>query len=136
MGRTCARNAGESTGGAEVSSYYQQCKCGAYCQEEPCYDCLKAENKRLYEVLMQRPEQTELEVLRAENARLNCLLDASEKQRAETMDAVREIAKARDEAQAAVSRRRLILSWTVTNWRFLRGSTKSVVETLNTKTDS
>ena len=24
-----------------MANYYEQCSCGAYCQEAPCYDCLK-----------------------------------------------------------------------------------------------
>jgi len=33
-----------------MANYYEQCSCGAYCQEEPCYDCLKKENEKLREM--------------------------------------------------------------------------------------
>ncbi len=32
-------------------NYEEQCKCGAHCEEAPCYDCLKKENKRLREAM-------------------------------------------------------------------------------------
>ena len=30
-----------------MANYYKQCKCGAYCHDDPCYNCLDADNKQL-----------------------------------------------------------------------------------------
>jgi uncharacterized coiled-coil DUF342 family protein len=73
-----------------MTNYYEQCDCLAYCQEAPCYDCLKKEVARLRDerdeyidkisYLVEEAEDTEKEIkkLRAENERLREALEATE----------------------------------------------------------
>jgi len=41
-----------------MSGYYKQCKCLAWCDEEPCYQCLKTENAHLRETLEREVNHT------------------------------------------------------------------------------
>ena len=71
-----------------MANYYEQCSCGAYCQEEPCYDCLKKENEKLRE--MARAGKSLVTTYITENQDLRAQLTDTQAALAEAVGALEE----------------------------------------------